>query len=222
MSRMFKSIDRTWNVFVGCEWDCTYCNARKAALTRFKHLDRYKDGFHPHLVESELSKTFRPGESIFISYMGDISFATRDTMAVIFSRAQQFRETRFLLCTKDPSCFYRWGLYIPDNVLIATTLETNRAHLYSRAPQPKERAQIFFKQKHIHKMVSIEPVMDFDLDIFIMWLRYISPEFVEVGADNYHNNLPEPPKEKLERFIKQLRDWGIPVIEKDGLARLLK
>ncbi|GAH41335.1 unnamed protein product, partial [marine sediment metagenome] len=78
MSRMFKSIDKTWNVYVGCGHDCTYCNARKAAETRFRHILRYRDGFTPHLVEEELDRCFKPGQFIFVAYMGDIAFATKE------------------------------------------------------------------------------------------------------------------------------------------------
>ena len=104
MSRMFivdgKSM-KTWNVFVGCKFDCTYCNARKLALTRLKHIPRYKNGFEPHLVESELSKKFKPGDFIFCAYMGDLSFASYPDMVVIFNRIIDFPQTKFLLQTKN-------------------------------------------------------------------------------------------------------------------------
>lgn len=36
MTRMFKTVSRTWNVFKGCRFECTYYNARKMAETRLK------------------------------------------------------------------------------------------------------------------------------------------------------------------------------------------
>ena len=220
MSRMFKSITKTWNVFVGCEFNCTYCNARKAALTRFKHLDRYKDGFKPHLVESELSRTFKPGEFVFVAYMGDISFAHQTEAYCILDRIRQFPDTRFLLCTKDPGCFHKWGLNLPDNVVIATTLETNREVIPSKAPIPIRRYAALKDYIHPHKMVSIEPVMDFDLFQLLDCMEILKPEIIEVGADNYHNDLPEPSPEKLESLLYHLRHICPNVIEKDGLERL--
>lgn len=220
MTRMFKSVTRTWNVFVGCRFDCIYCNARKAALTRFKHLDRYKDGFQPHLVESELSKTFKPGETIFVGYMGDISFASWEVMTHILSRVQQFPDTRFLFCTKNPACFHNWNLRLPDNVVLAITIETNRVNVFSKSPKPYYRFLNLFGIDHPHKMVSIEPIMDFDLPYLVGWIETLKPEIVEVGADNYHNNLPEPSPEKLNALLSSLREICPTVIEKDGLARL--
>jgi len=217
---MFKSIDETWNVFVGCKFDCTYCNARKAALTRLKHCPRYKDGFKPHLVESELKRTFKPGQFIFIAYMGDIAFCKVTDFALIIERVRAFPLTNFLLQTKDPSCWARWGFSIPPNVNLGTTIETNRDYCLSQAPPPIERWCDLLRVKHPHKFISIEPIMDFDLEALLLWMRSIEPEIIEVGADNYHNHLPEPSGEKLCALLDNLRDICPNVIEKDGLDRL--
>ena len=220
MSRMFKTVDKTWNVFVGCRFDCSYCNARKAALTRFKHLDRYKDGFNPHLVESELNKTFRTGDFVMVSYMGDISFAAIPDIVAIRSRITKCSLTDFLLCSKNPRCFSSWGIPMPENVHLGTTLETNRSYGLTKAPLPIDRFRSLISHPHPHKFVSIEPIMDFDLPVMVAWFEALQPEIVEVGADNYHNHLPEPSPEKLEHLIRYLRDICPRVIEKDGLQRL--
>lgn len=220
MSRMFKSITRTWNVFVGCYFDCTFCNARKAALTRFKHTERYKDGFKPHLVESELNRSFKPGEFIFVAYMGDISWASREEMNRILSRINQFPLTDFLLQTKDPRCFHDWHLDFPPNVVLGTIMETNRNYRLTKAPPPYQRYEALASFEHPRKFLSIEPVMGFDLAHFIGWIEKVQPDIIEVGADNYHNNLPEPLPEELEHLIRYLRDICPTVIEKEGMERL--
>ena len=220
MSRMFKSIDKTWNVFVGCNFDCTYCNARKAALTRFKHIPRYKDGFKPHLVESELHRKFKPGQFIFVAYMGDIAFAIYPDMVTIFNRIIQFPETRFLLQSKDPRCFRKWNLVIPPNVYLGTTIETNRDYHLTKAPTPIERFRQLTGYHHNAKFLSIEPIMDFDLDTLTYWVKLLNPDIIEVGADNYHNHLPEPSPENVNSLLTTLRAFHPTVIEKDGLERL--
>lgn len=222
MSRMFKSIDQTWNVFVGCLFDCSYCNVRKLIKTRLKHSPRYKDGFRPHLVNSELTKTFKPGQFIFVGYMGDISFASRYEVAQILITIQGHPDTRFLIQTKDPSCFSRWRLPIPLNVVLGTTIETNRDYHLSKAPLPIDRARSLIDYPHPHKFLSIEPIMDFDLPAIEVWVEALKPEIIEVGADNYHNHLPEPSGEKLCSLLNRLRDICPNVIEKDGLDRLKK
>jgi len=217
---MFKSIDKTWNVFVGCRFDCSYCSAKKLAETRLKNGPRYKDGFIPHLVESELKRTFKPGEFIFVAYMGDIAFASRYEIAKILVTIQGHPETRFLIQSKNPGCFHQWKLPIPPNVYLGTTIETNRDYHLTKAPPPIERYTQLEGYPHPHKFLSIEPIMDFDLDTLLEWVIRIRPEIIEVGADNYHNRLPEPSVKKVENLLACLEDICPKVIEKDGLKRL--
>lgn len=220
MSRMFKSITRTWPIFTGCRFNCTYCSARSLSLHRLSHHPRYADGFRPHFNPEVLGWKFKPGEFIFVAYMGDIAFATSEEVSRILDRIEQFPHTRFLFCSKDPKCYSRWSRRIPDNVVLGTTIETNRDHGLSLAPSPVTRFGWLTAIRCAHKFVSIEPVMDFDIDQLIIWIAAIQPEIVEVGADNYHNHLPEPSPEKLEELLIRLRNICPAVVEKDGLERL--
>ena len=68
-------------------------------------------------------------------------------------------------------------------------------------------------------MVSIEPVIDFDLKVFVEWIKEINPGFVAIGADSQGHNLPEPSPEKLRSFIQELIKIT-HVVEKSNLARL--
>lgn len=223
MSRMYI-VDgkpmKTWNVFIGCDFRCSYCNARKAALTRFKHIPRYQNGFLPKLVESEFTKHFKPGEFVFIAYMGDIFFATRGQILRILQRVKLFPETSFLLQTKNPSIFSYWQVNFPPNVYLSTTIETNRDYHLTMAPPPIERFRQLTGYPHNAKFLSIEPIMDFDLDTLTLWVELLQPDIIEVGADNYHNHLPEPSWGKVEGLLANLKNICPKVIEKDGLERL--
>jgi hypothetical protein len=92
----------------------------------------------------------------------------------------------------------------PKNVVFGVTLESNREYSVSKAPSPFERyknmAQLAFK----HKLVCIEPIMDFDLEAFVQWIKDIVPSIVYVGYDNYNNKLTEPNLTKTELLISQL------------------
>jgi hypothetical protein len=55
-----------------------------------------------------------------------------------------------------------------------------------------------------HKLVCIEPIMDFDLEIFVQWVKDIKPLIVYVGYDNYNNKLTEPDPRKTKQLIDQL------------------
>lgn len=224
MSRMFKSVTSTWNVFVGCRFECSYCNAKKAAETRFRHIPRYQDGFSPKLVEKELGRCFKPGEFIFVAYMGDIAFATRAELLRILGRIRDFPETDFLIQTKSPRHIYslweEWSISLPDNVVFGTTIETERNYRLSKAPTAYDRFLYLNAYPHNRKFVSIEPIIDFDLETMVIWMRIIAPVIIEIGADNYGNNLPEPPWSKVEALLARLREICPEVKEKEGLERL--
>ena len=71
------------------------------------------------------------------------------------------------------------------------------------------------------RMVSIEPLMDFDLDEFGVMIKTCKPKFVSIGADSKGHHLPEPPKEKIIELIKELKTFT-EVREKPNLRRLMK
>jgi hypothetical protein len=232
MSRMFIVGDKamvTWNVFVGCDFGCTYCNARKLAEGRLKNVPRYRDGFKPHLVEEELGRRFHPGDFVFIGYMGDISFATRDIVAnFILPSVRTQPAVRFLFCSKNPAVYGEWGFEYPDNLSLAATIETNRDFGLTKAPPPQARYEAMKELSHPHKFISIEPIMDFHLATMVRWMKEIGPEIIEIGADNYYQNLVEPygvePEQKapwkVRWLIEDLRKFCPTVVEKKGLERL--
>jgi len=222
-SRMFQvggKPMKTWNCFVGCLFECTYCNARKTALTRLKNSPRYRDGFKPHLVKEELSRKFAPGDFVFVGYMGDICFATRSIIIDLLTRICEQPEVNFLFCTKHPMWYFGWSLSWPDNLYLGATIETNRDYHLTRAPAPVDRVFAMRALDHPKKLISIEPVCDFDLDEMLSWMTEINPQIIEVGADNYHNDLPEPPWEKVDKLLRYLKANFPTVIEKVGLERL--
>lgn len=225
MSRMFKTIDRTWNPFTGCLYFCYNggCWARRTAV-RLEHLERYKDGFVPRFHEKEMLKTFSPGQFVAVSLMGDIAFATREEFLRILARIREFPQTYFLIQSKNPKQLYDWredwGITLPPNVYPGTTIETNRDYGLTKAPAPVERFRYLAGYPHNFKFISIEPIMDFDLAHLVAWMKIIKPEIIEIGADNYHNHLPEPPGLKIRWLLESLKGICPTVIEKPGLERL--
>ena len=221
MSRMFKTITRTWNPFTGCLFSCTYCWARKLVEERLQpQAKKYRDGFIPAFHPDELSRRFKPGDFVFVSDMGDIAFARLEQRRAIVRRVSEFPETCFLFQSKDPGIFEGPTFSNLPNAYLGTTLETNRDYGLTRALSPLNRYLVMRRLDHARKFISIEPVMDFELEVLVDWMRQIKPDIVEIGADNYHNCLPEPPWEKVEALLEALREFVPRVIEKDRLHRL--
>ena len=67
--------------------------------------------------------------------------------------------------------------------------------------------------------VTIEPIMDFDLDEMVKLIRKCEPVQVNIGSDSKGNNLPEPSKKKIEDLIDLLNFTKVKL--KDNLRRLM-
>ena len=221
MSKMFTyqgKVLKTWNPFTGCNFNCSYCWARKLAEGKLKN--SYPNGFIPTTHPDRFDKRFKLDDFVFVCSMGDISFAPSVVWNQVYITAQNHPETKFLLCTKNPATYLSlaWRL---DNIYYGCTIETNKNYKVSKAPRVYDRYLALRKAFHPHKFISIEPIMDFDLMEFSNWIYDINPEIVEIGADNYNNNLPEPSSNKILKLIDILTLHGVNVVQKQGLERLL-
>jgi len=210
----------TWDLFTGCAFNCYNgrCWAKLQVEGRLKHLARYKDGFVPTVHPDRFKPHFKPGEFVFVVSKGDISFAPREVCDAVNAAIHGFPETKFLVQSKEPRTFTRIEPH--SNVYFGTTLETNRNYGLSQAGEPWWRYQRMLIDTRGHRFISIEPIIDFDMDIFLGWLQEIKPEIVQVGADNYHAGLPEPSWDKVQQLLAGLRKFVPLVVEKEGLGRL--
>ena len=212
------NLETTTSTYI-CEGLASHnCWARKLAEGRLKK--SYPNGFVPTTHRDRFTRRFKPGDFVLLVSMGDIAFAPPSVWDVIINCAYKYPATKFLLCTKDPSVYLRLGHY-PLNVYLGTTIESSGDFVTSNAPTVKQRYHGMMNLTHPHKFVSIEPIMDFDLVEFIMWMKDIDPDIIEVGADNYRNHLPEPKPQKVRELLHYLKEICPVVIEKEGLGRLL-
>jgi len=203
--RMFDVITKTWNPVIGCLHSCLYCWARRLVCTRLKNSERYKDGFTPKLVEKELTKRFH-NQFVFVSDMGDLfgEWVPSEWITKVLDSVRQSPDSTFLFLTKNPMKYRDFLDLFPENVVLGATLESNKDYSVSKAPSPFERYRSMANIQFEHKLVCIEPIMDFDMDVFVQWIRNIKPSVVYVGYDNYNNRLIEPDRIKTEQLIGQL------------------
>ena len=211
---------RTWNPFVGCKFNCSYCYAPEI-YKRFSRCEQCK-AFIPHFHPERLQQKFKAGETVFVCSMGDISFMLNKGEQIdILNVIRKYSDTTFLLQTKDPRYYLKllhWGSF-PENIVIGTTIETNRVIIgkqpyshYSKAPYPDERFKCMGVYVNLWKYITIEPIMEFDLNILVKWMKVIAPEFVYVGYLNplwkaKKLELPEPPLQKTRKLIEELKKF---------------
>jgi DNA repair photolyase len=218
-NNMYTWTNRTRNFIGGeCPHKCIYCYVR---AFRFPSLKEKYSG-KPFLIEEELSKGEGKGRTIFVQSCGDL-FAEAIPSAWIKSVLAHCKEyaNTYLFQSKNPKRFFDFISMFPEDSILGTTLESDIWYPpVSKAPKTLERVSAMSEIKGFRKMVSIEPILDFDLDRFVKILETIRPTFISIGADSKHNDLPEPDTEKVRSLIQRLRRFT-GIRPKGNLKRLL-
>lgn len=208
--QMYPWVDYTWNPIRGrCPHDCSYCYMRGFRVGELR------------LVPGELEADLGQGNKIFVGSSTDMwaEAVPLDWIHQVLQICRNFDNT-YLFQTKNPYKFRhidKWNL--PPKTMWGVTIETNRDYIVSKAPPPSERAEYFAQVDYVPTMVSIEPIMDFDLEEMLHLIAGIKPDFVSIGADSKGHNLPEPDGDKLEALINRLGTFT-EIRQKANLARL--
>ncbi len=162
----------------------------------------YEPHFHPERLNQSLPRT-QGDEFIWACSSGDIFFAQGQWIKKIIERIKEKPDRTFFFQSKNPFCF-NWYEF-PENVILGTTIETNRDYgLITKAPSTSQRFLRFLGTSHKRKCVTIEPIMDFDLEILVKWIKVLEVERVYVGYDTKKSNLPEPELSKTLELCQEL------------------
>ena len=118
--------------------------------------------------------------------------------------------------TKNPERYLKLLPYIPENTILGTTIETTNDEIVktdkiTKAPLPTDRYEAMKALDWKRKMVSIEPVLDFELNTFSKWIETINPFIVYVGYDNYCHKLREPTLRKTNELIDRLKETSLVI-----------
>jgi len=203
-----------WNPYKGCEFECTYCirsfqKQAKREMHRCLKCYNYIPHFHEERLNNQLRLT-KGDQFIWACSSGDIYFAKKiwiDSVIDIMKKKKNKKRT-FFFQTKDPSCYEKYDF--PDNLILGITLETNRDLDYekiSKAPKPSIRSKKFSEIQHKRKFITIEPILDFDIEEFLIMIKSINPERVYIGYDTKNCNLTEPKLEKTLKLIAELEKY---------------
>ncbi|KKM67080.1 hypothetical protein LCGC14_1474660 [marine sediment metagenome] len=209
---MYEDAIYRWNVFVGCEFDCIYCKKSfKAQMRRQIHNCELCGNYIPHFHEERLNKKLpktRGDQFIWVGSSGDISFISNDNMEHILNKIKEYPDRTFFFQTKDPEWFSQW--VFPSNTILGITLETDRNTKlleFSKAPSPLTRFYDFKDIKHHRKFITIEPILKFNLGVFLRMIQGLKPERIYIGYDSKKNNLPEPSLKKVRHLISIMKDF---------------
>lgn len=212
---MYGFVTHTWNPIRGrCEHDCTYCYIKK--MYNGKLFEK-----PCRLVESELKTDLGKGNFIFVGSSTDMfgEWVNNNWIQRVMWHCKKFNN-KYLFQSKNVSKLFQFRYQYPKDSVLATTIESNREG-YSKAPPVIVRAEGMkgLKNSGFETMITIEPIMDFDLSSMLELIRNADPDIVTIGADSKNNGLPEPSKNKLVELITHL-SLNVNVRLKDNLKRL--
>ena len=212
---MYSWVTHTWNTVKGeCPHGCTYCYMKRWGKQRNIRFD-----------EKELNTDLGSGNFIFVGSSCDL-FAeeiSRVWITDTLVKADFYTGNNYLFQSKNPERFAEFKNYLPDGrrTRLCTTIETNRIYpQMGKTPSPFNRALAMNQVIEYPLFVTIEPIMDFDLDEMVRIIKICHPKQVNIGADSGNNHLPEPSKDKLIALIEELKQFTY-IDKKSNLKRLL-
>lgn len=231
---MYEFITHTWNPIKGkCYPDCSYCY--------MKAINPNISSIPIHLVESELIGNFPINSFIFIDSSADLfaedvqdEWITKvlDFCAEASNKTHPDRKPKFLIQSKNPKRildFKKHPLFLPENnqVVVCTTIETNRHYqdIMNNAPLTSERANAMgeLASMGIKTYVTIEPIMDFDLEEMVTLIKMCKPEQVNIGKNTSKTvELPHPTIGKLVNLIMQLLSFTKVKVKKNVDGEMIK
>jgi DNA repair photolyase len=182
-----------------------------------------------HLDEKELRVNHGSGNTIFVGSSCDM-FANevpfdwiKQVLAVC--ALENLHNNTFLFQTKNPMRFLEFEKMIGENSILCTTIETNFfiPEIMRGAPDPELRSIMLARMADMgyRTMVTVEPILDFNMRELLFFIERTKPFQVNIGADSGNNHLPEPPADKIRELIAELKTFT-RVVEKNNLVRLLK
>mgnify|MGYP000646354514 CR=1 FL=1 len=200
---MYKFVGYTWNPIKGkCLHNCSYCYMKQIN----------PNANPPRLAEYELNTDLGCGRSIFGSstdmFAEDIpSEWIARVLDYCHQNSNMLLPNAYLLQSKNPKRFLEFINHpIMERVIFCTTIETNRFYLeiMNKAPRMEEIARLGRST-----MVTAEPLMQFDREEMVSFIRRCSPKLVNIGRNSCRRIvLPEPTQEEVQQLIAELKSFA--------------
>lgn len=208
---MYGFVSHTWNTVKGtCNHDCSYCYVKRWGNLNPVRFD-----------EKELRTKLGNGNFIFVGSSNDMfaSDVSKEWIQRTIDHCNLF-DNQYLFQTKNPSRLLEFEL--PLNSVVCTTIESNRFYpeIMNNSPRPSARAEAM-SRIDLPKYVTIEPILEFDMDELVELIKSCNPIQVNIGADSGNHKLPEPNREKVLLLIDKLNKFTI-VKQKKNLKRIVK
>ena len=214
---MYEFITNTWNTIKGeCLHDCSYCYMKRWGKLNDVRFD-----------EKELKTNLGSENFIFVGSSCDMwaENIPDEWIKKTLTHCSKY-DNKYLFQTKNPSRIIDFiGQYgIMGGMTVCTTIESDIFYLeiMKNSPPPIQRSYAMGELSDLlDTYVTIEPILDFNLENMVSMIKRCNPKQVNIGADSGNNNLPEPSKEKVLQLIEELQKFTT-IHNKSNLKRLLK
>jgi len=228
-NNMYDWIGYCWNPLAGrCEHRCSYCSTNRLR-SRFDVCKNKYEGKY-RIIEREIKNLYdkhHDAQTVFVCSQNDLFEKSVPWFIIdrITDHCEKYSRNTYVFQSKNPLKMlyhhYPGGIY-------GTTIETNRVKYlkkYSASTTSTayhQRIEGITNKRYLDykTFVTIEPIMDFDIEILVKDLYFIRPDFINIGADSKKNNLPEPNKEKVVDLINRLKEFT-EVRLKSNLKRII-
>ncbi len=207
-----------------CVHNCSYCYVQASA--KINNNDRYTGPLK--LIEKEFNTNYGQDKSIFIEHCNDL-FAEDvpdEWINRILEHCRKWPNNEYILQSKNPGRMAEYLEWMPTRRLLGTTIETSNQNILNSISKTPPAETRYNNMKHLklweeRVFITIEPILQGDMELLAKWIIDIKPEFVNIGADSKGTNLPEPTTEEIKLLISLLQENKIEIREKHNLERLL-
>jgi len=212
-----------------CTNQCDYCYVQ--AMERRFNSGKYAGKLR--LLDNELNVAynqrgglFSKPRTIFVEHCNDLCCdgVADKWIYEILQHCIQYPIHHYVFQTRNPERLL--GFELPQRCTVGTTIETDDADLllkHSKAPPPKYRASGLRElgKNGIRTFLTIEPIVQFDLDAFVNLVKQAKPLFVNIGADSKNSGLPEPTQSDVLALATRIQALLIEVHTKSNLKRIV-
>lgn len=217
---MYSWVTHTWNPIKGqCEHECTYC-----------YMKRFK--LKPVRLDKRNLRT-NLGHKNFIFVGSSTDMWARKVQGVwigdVLTQCEDYWNNQYLFQSKDPARFVDLEPILrplKGRCVLGTTIESNIEYHdnieISKAPKMIRRAWALNSMEAFgyETMVTIEPILKFDINDLVEIIKIAMPKWVNIGADSKGHGLPEPTWAEIEELVVQLEKFTT-IREKHNLGRIL-
>ena len=210
---MYPFITHTWNPIKGkCSHDCVYCYMKRFPQKPIR------------LDEKDLKTDLGTSNFLFVGSSTDMwaHDVPGRWIVDVLKHCEAYPKNRYLFQSKNPWRFPDPPFHI--DCILGTTIESNKRHPFKgKAPNVHQRAAALshFLGLGYETMVTVEPILDFNILPMIELITTCDPRWVNIGADSKGHHLPEPSGAKIKELIAALEGAGIEVKQKSNLKRLM-